>query len=68
MGRASRRKREQRETRLLDAQKFRVVVCAYPEKTLRTRADRCQVAGFQRSRQSMRRPTMSTVVARQSAA
>lgn len=34
MGRASRRKREQRETRLLDAQKFRIVVCAYPDTTL----------------------------------
>lgn len=34
MGKASRRKRERQANRLLDAQKFRIVVCAYPDASL----------------------------------
>lgn len=34
MGRASLGKRERRANRLLDAQRFRIVVCAYPDTTL----------------------------------
>lgn len=34
MGQASRRKRERQAMRLVDAQKFRIVVCAYPDTSL----------------------------------